>query len=457
MLLTLHDLQRTMDPLIAAQIYNNRHSRLCQLPEELLLQILHCLSDDVVSLYCLRRVSRVFRRLINEPDIWKYMSLPLSVRYTCYSEASWRLPGDAREQLEQRLRKDEMCNRCKLYYAIHTDGLVKQTTRGASDARCKFSSCISTRSTLYCDACSCHHDVRAFSLSNQAYDKRERRCLGRQGAVRLCEHVHIPWATIEAHISYWQQRSPEDWQACLDDFIIECHDPSHDTRCTAEESPTWPQARLEAAEDDQNSVVLSLEWKPHSGPDAFTLTPDGRAPVSEVRALFRRYREGPGGILVPSYPSNPLPEMVCFAPTKCSCLSYETGIDKGYAATDPWISYRFFRDERVHHCYSYHRYFRYGSGQKIRMTKHWPRGECNPICLVTSYQQEIPVCRKTDGGGGGGGGGGKINPTHTWLHAMDPATYPRPTSRHASPLCKDMSCMNYYQRPKSIDCREITV
>ncbi|KAJ4285967.1 hypothetical protein N0V90_013533 [Kalmusia sp. IMI 367209] len=35
--LTLHELQRTMDPLIAAQVYNNRVCPLSRLPEELLV------------------------------------------------------------------------------------------------------------------------------------------------------------------------------------------------------------------------------------------------------------------------------------------------------------------------------------------------------------------------------------------------------------------------------------
>ncbi|KAI0135990.1 hypothetical protein F4776DRAFT_623863 [Hypoxylon sp. NC0597] len=441
MLLTLRDLQRTMDPLIAAQVYNNHHNPLCRLPEELLLHILHCLNGDVVSLHCLRRVSRIFRRLINEPDIWKHMSLPLSARFTFYSEEPWHLPTDAWMQLKQYLRQDQTCDRCKLHCTAE---------RSASrNYYCDFSPLTGTDYTLYCHACSSHHDVLAFSLSNQDQDKRERRCLGRQGAVRLCEHIRIPWATIEAHINRWQQHSPGDWQACLDDFSIECHHPSHDTRCTAEEPQTWPRARLETDQDDQNSVLLILEWKPHSGLDAFTLVPDGLAPVSELRTLFQKYRKGPASILVPSYPAIPLPELLCFAPTQCDCLHYETGIGKRSIVACPWYNPRFFRDKKRPLCSSGHRYFRYESGQKIRMAKHWPRGECNPVCLVTIYQQEILVCRKTDGD--------KINPTHMWFHAMDPATYPRPTSLHDSPLCEEMSCMNYYRRLKSIDCRVTTV
>ncbi|KAK0753782.1 hypothetical protein B0T18DRAFT_307034, partial [Schizothecium vesticola] len=64
-------------------------------------------------------------------------------------------------------------------------------------------------------------------------------CLGRRGAVRLCEHVKVSWADMEPYLSEWQQQQdPQDGQTCLDGFSVECCDPSHDTRCTAEDPPT---------------------------------------------------------------------------------------------------------------------------------------------------------------------------------------------------------------------------
>jgi hypothetical protein len=53
------------------------------------------------------------------------------------------------------------------------------------------------------------------------------------------------------------------------------------------------------------------------------------------------------------------------------------------------------------------------------------------------YQCDILVCKTTDRT--------KINPTHEWLHAMDPDTYPHPQASHVKPLCRDETCMNYYQ------------
>ncbi|KAI1409143.1 hypothetical protein F5Y13DRAFT_95995 [Hypoxylon sp. FL1857] len=440
MLLTLRDLQRTNDPLVAAQVYNKRHSPLCRLPEELLLHILHCIGEDAVSLCCLRRVSRLFRRLINEPVIWKRVSPQYAAGSIYFISDCCYLSADAKKQLQQCLRRDGMCDRCHKSSDPPFRLLPKY---------CNFSSICPC--PLYCDACGSNHNVYAFSF-NQDCGRRERTCLGRQGAVQLCEHIHISWATVEAHISRWQQRSPGDWQACFDNFNIECRDPSHDTRCTAEEPETWPRARLQTAKRDQNLVVLNLEWTPHSGLDAFTLTPDARVPVTELRALFQRYRQGPASILFPSYPSNPLPEMVCFGPTKCICLHYEMETDwKMLTITGPSGRLRFFRDDR-NGCISHHwrqRRYGYGHGQKVRMRKHWPRGEHNPICLVTIYQQDVLVCRKTDRN--------KFNPTHEWYHAMDPATHTHPSSRNDSPLCKDASCMKYYRSARTRSCTQIIV
>jgi hypothetical protein len=73
MLLALHELQRTMDPLVAAQVYNNRFSPLARLPEELLLLILESLSDDAPTLHCLRIVSRTFFRLTYQPRVWMHI------------------------------------------------------------------------------------------------------------------------------------------------------------------------------------------------------------------------------------------------------------------------------------------------------------------------------------------------------------------------------------------------
>src|SRR6266566_1788962 len=185
-------------------------------------------------------------------------------------------------------------------------------------------------------------------------------------------------------------------------------------------------------------VVLNLEWAPHSGFDAFTRTPEARIPASELRAMFQRYRLGPASRLFPSYPLGSLPEMTCFTPTKCDCVHYETGDIK--------------RSPKVGYCDGHYCYRQHGkgkNGQIVRMRIHSPKGVNtflslkhveNSTCLVTTYQYDILVCKKTDSN--------KVKPTHEWLHAMDPDTYSHPHASHFLPLCKDKACINYYRRPK---------
>jgi hypothetical protein len=311
MVLILRDLQRTIDPLIAAQVYNNNYSPLIWLPNELLLYILHCLGDDIVTLLCLQRVSRIFWHLIEELDIWKYLlTAPLNTFTVCHL---WHLPREVRKQFQQRLYRDGMCNKCKLWCIVHIRGWEQ---RSRATYQCQFKN-LDIRLRPYCIAYSSFHEELEFS---------KQQCLGRQGAVQLCRHVHISWATIEAHIANWQPHNPRDWQACLNHFNIKCYDLSHDTRCSAEESPTWSQACLQNSKYSDNLVVLNSEWKLHSGLNAFTPTPGGQALASELRVLFSRYQQGAASTIFFSYPSNPLPEMACFPSTiGCNCLSYERG------------------------------------------------------------------------------------------------------------------------------------
>ncbi|KAJ5025195.1 hypothetical protein J3E73DRAFT_413121 [Bipolaris maydis] len=88
LLAALHKLQCNMDPFIAAQTYNSRFCPLTsRLPDELLLCVLDFLSDDVVTLSCLRIVSRKFFHMVGskpvygenlKPIIYQSESLPKS-------------------------------------------------------------------------------------------------------------------------------------------------------------------------------------------------------------------------------------------------------------------------------------------------------------------------------------------------------------------------------------------
>ena len=72
---------------------------------------------------------------------------------------------------------------------------------------------------LHCNGCNTHHKLSEFSASAQEKGKSQRRCLGRQGTVQLCEHVHISWDMIKGHIAGWRPRKPAGWDACLKGLV----------------------------------------------------------------------------------------------------------------------------------------------------------------------------------------------------------------------------------------------
>jgi hypothetical protein len=457
--LTLHQLQRTMDPLIAAQVYNNRFCPLGRLPEELLLRILDFLADDAVMIHCLRIVSTVFFRLLNpQADIWKdawYLERPeWTTSHALYLRQVLRL------QFRRLLQRDGRCDNCRRWNDAYGRQLFDDCKFQQNHRRChdEVTGYPEIYRRLYCNACDSLHDVCQFSSTYQQAWKHqeERRCLGQQGSVQLCEHVQIAWASIKAHIEDWrqQQRRGGDWQACLDSFNIECHDASHDMRCTISEAPTWPRARLCTNTYGRDIVLLNLEWTPHNRIDALALTADGQIPASELRALFQRLRRlGPADTLYPPGRPGALPEMACFSPSShiAPFIYYKMGEDDKRPPSlppsfprlpsDPWVLWL--------SCDSCYRGYGSGrNGQKLDIEIHKLRGsggtDISWHCIVVSYQKDIMVCETT----AMTNPAVKIDPIDHWLHAMDTRTYPHPQASQIRPQCKDETCANYYRRRK---------
>lgn len=330
------------------------------------------------------------------------------------------------------LRSNGLCGKCKLSRGALGNGCLRRRSYTRTNP-CRFQS--EENVLLHCAPCNDRHDHHAFPLAD--HPLHGPGCLGRWDAVQLCEHAHVSWGDVEGHMRRWRERTCEgrDWQrACLGDFNVECRHPSHDVRCTDEEPHTWPRARLVIGGLYEDMIFLTLEWKPHSGLGKFTRTPDGQSLPSELRSLFRQYRKTAGGILLRSYASDSLPEMACYAPDDCSCLLYDPG-----SSSKTWFPAgrtrfaSFFRDDIPFGCFGHHRHQRHRSLtyiQQVQMTKQWPRGREDSICVVTNCETRVRVFDKA-------GVRGKLNPSHEWLHAMDPDTYPRPEQGLGMPLCED--------------------
>ncbi|KAK5656481.1 hypothetical protein OQA88_4864 [Cercophora sp. LCS_1] len=231
---SLRELESTgMDPLVAAHMHNANHSPINRLPNELVLQILCCLGDDPLAVLCLRRVARRFRGIINGPDILKVIDINyLSRSSGTIIEMTNQIPKGVRQELWRRIQKDGMCDDCRMRRPGGPDGPDVGCLRSPHECP------VMSRSPrgLHCDGC-----------SSGGGDHDAHPCIGRHGAVRLCEHVNISWADMEPYLSRWQQY-PYEGQASLDGFSVECRDPSHDIRCRAEYPPTWPRASLKTTE-----------------------------------------------------------------------------------------------------------------------------------------------------------------------------------------------------------------
>ncbi|KAI1462091.1 hypothetical protein F4805DRAFT_411986 [Annulohypoxylon moriforme] len=461
MAVTLRTMEQTMDPVVVTQVWNNSHSPFASLPEEIIIKIFdHLYLEDDVSMFCLRRTCRTFRRIIFEPRFWRKLCAEntLTGDYNTF-ESYFRLTMDEANRLKQLLQRDGMCRSCALYCDGPVKGLTRQiahyflseySPKRVFHSRCKFQRPGGRHVT--CESCGKYHDMICFSgvETNQFFN---RDCLAREGSVQLCEHVHICWSQIENHLKKWYLRAPGDWQACFNDFKIECTHPSHDTRCTPQTPPTWPRASLDTCLNDANRVILHLEWAPHSGFKCFNVA-NKKVPAPELRELFKKYRQGAARVFLPALPSNPLPEMGCFDPDSCYCVHYEgmqydekliieNSVDQDRPEQNLWF----------HRCNCLHYQSRnYGSGyngHRVEQIKHYPDVPDNqPVqtCLITTYEREIFVCRKDDKKHGA------IPVTHEWFHAMDPDTYPRPDNEHALPLCRNENCMNYYKKPQTYNC-----
>lgn len=442
--------------------------------------MLDFLRGDDVTLCCLRITSRVFLRLLHDESTFWTLKPILGFPFA----AGQGLPL----RFRRILQRDERCENCRRWNNAHV--------RSSLDP-CKFKGDFLRGTPRFfgreywytdygrphCSACETDHDVCQFPLAYQqpprAPNPGPRLCLGQQGLVQLCEHVHIAWSSINAHIDDWRRRrqqqklgegrgEPEGAKAqdslrdCLDSFNIECHDPTHDTRCTASNAPTWPRAHLGTSSglwfQDPDIVVLYLEWTPHGRIDALMPTADDRIPASELRALFRRFRRmGPADVLYPPGRPEALPEMACFTPSFPIYYEMEEQEERNEDAENrpphppppsfapPSSNQR----ELSLHCRSIRsRYIIGQNSERLEIRPHYlsdaKNNSITSQCLTVSYQKAIMVCQTkalTDPAV-------KLIPSHHWLHAMDPRTYHHQQAGQFRPQCRDESCTNYYLRTK---------
>ncbi|CAJ2511133.1 Uu.00g067580.m01.CDS01 [Anthostomella pinea] len=262
---------------------------------------------------------------------------------------------------------------------------------------------------LHCAGCKEDHLARAFSPDEKGKSRDIRVCTGRNASIRLCDHVQIKWADVETAVKEPMELGPLSSQAS--DFI-HCENRSHNFHCgDRSRVPTCPQAKI--IHDKDGDFVLRLHWAPHSKISAFARHHKGRIDVSELHAVFKRYRRDAARHIAPDTTTpRALPEMKCFSSPTCACLQFQTrhqhneffhnveGRTHGKLnAQGPW----FHRTPQ--------------SSPRPALINMWrctmPGEEGEAPCIVTAYSRDIHLGLPDIQSG-------RINPSRQWCLQVEP-------------------------------------
>ncbi|OIW28206.1 hypothetical protein CONLIGDRAFT_681184 [Coniochaeta ligniaria NRRL 30616] len=216
-----------LDPLVTASIHNYRSSILYRLPEEIFLLILDQIrrsDDNIITYFCLRRVSRLFRRLVHaDPTFLKHavqatesygmvrcaLAHPnhnLRTSMPWFRERFDVLPDATRNTLCRYLRKDQICPSCLKHCELNgaANGHSGKIPYGSAVwTGCKFRSWSLHvgYGHRHCWACMSAHPTLPFSPSQASLKKLTtdpgRVCIGREGCIRLCQHMTVTWSEVE--------------------------------------------------------------------------------------------------------------------------------------------------------------------------------------------------------------------------------------------------------------------
>lgn len=487
----------SVHPLLAACAHNKEFGRLLKLPDEILLTILSFLLPDLRDIYSIRRVCRRLRsvtddyslafQLFNGHNIDKGSHMLYHDRFISRenSRAPFRivLPLQSEPEFQLTIMKDTLCKPCQ---AAHGG---RMPPKG-----CVFIE--SSEKNIHCGGCHSHHNTNSFSHAQRQREARDRVCIGREGRLRLCEHVSIGWADIEDHLVASSRKA--DFFEAVSDFHIACEHPSHNFACKSTSRPapsetscndhTRPCARLQIDRNSPDSswapISLVLCWKPYSSFMTLAAPENGQIEATKLRELFGVYGKDAARFIVPGPNQNTTPEMLCFDPDQCGHILYRNGErpqvtiyerlstphpssepeDPPEEATQEITEIPLDADHKDASRFKglgqadHYVEFNEARGQSGIYVYECPEdhdGQDPSRCLMTSYRRAIHLGhldRRRPG---------ELNPSHQWFHAVDQDSYAsigaevpswaepvalflNPKSR---PRCRDAACRNYFQSP----------
>lgn len=492
----LSEFADSMDPLLAAAAHNKEFSPLLKLPDEILMAILHFLEPDIRDIYYIRRVCRKLRFMAYDHTLKPvlFLTRPFSKGSHMLHHDKFHgrennrgpfgiLPWYSVPGFQATIRKQTLCEPCQ---TAHREGMLPNG--------CVFME--TPRLYIHCAGCNSHHTRYAFSHTQRQKKPLDRVCIGREGTLRLCEHVSIGWADIEAHLAASSRQ--RDFSKAVSDFHVMCPHPSHKFACksTSRLAPseascndhTRPCARLQLDgsptlhhSDRWTSVSLVLCWKPYSSSKILTAPENGQIEATRLRELYGEFGKNAARFIVPGPSQNTTPEMLCFDLDKCGHILYRNGerpqatssellgtphasgrsINSPVTATeialdeDHQDASRFTGLGWTDHYVEFNE-ARGQSGIYVYECDEKHDGQDSTRCLLTSYRRTIllgqidPHHR------------GTLNPSHQWFHAIDQDSYPSIQATpggiwarvmayfdktKSRPRCRDTACRNYFQSP----------
>lgn len=175
LVLSLGQPQRTMEPLVAVQVYNRHFCPLIsRLPEELLLCTRYFLLNDDPVLLCFRKTSSIFFWLLGSQEFywWQSTCLVGNKVFDVLKDGSVLL------RFRQLLQRDGLCNDCMR---------CNDDRKPQIHDECKFrrnpSKILRNHSKLQSHVCDNFHDSCRFPSDYRDRHREHRRYLGQQELV----------------------------------------------------------------------------------------------------------------------------------------------------------------------------------------------------------------------------------------------------------------------------------
>ncbi|KAK3334054.1 hypothetical protein B0T19DRAFT_440744 [Cercophora scortea] len=204
---------------------------------------------------------------------------------------------------------------------------------------------IGVETYLHCASCGNDHPSRLFSVTQRRAPATRRKCIAREGYIRLCAHKVVTWALVEACL-----RGDDTHINTNTDHVVQfkCEHPSHikeleshrdssDLECTRGGVPEvviWGRGKVVLQWSTHLPITTTTTTTTTSGTDSMSSQSDGGTPSTPSSDSSHQHRDGaPKNVICPSEFGTTL-DMDLFEQTGCHSATELTGLPQhGLAVT----------------------------------------------------------------------------------------------------------------------------